>query len=100
MFYVRRKRFSLPQRAASEGCSNGKEGGMGMGSRGSDIWNDSSDLGSVCLRYAWLVDKNQSALVSPFVPAPGRACPKSTRKRAEKREREREGASPPSHQWV
>lgn len=24
------------------------------------IWNDSSDLGSVCLRYAWLVDKNQS----------------------------------------
>lgn len=34
MFYVRRKRFSLPQRAASEGCSNGNEGGMGMGMGG------------------------------------------------------------------
>lgn len=66
---------------------------------GSDIWNDSSDLGSVCLRYAWLVDKNQSALVSPFVPAPARACPKSSRKRAGQR-KEREGASPPSHQLV
>lgn len=65
--------------------------GDGYGNGGSDIWNDSSDLGSVCLRYAWLVDKNQSALVSPFVPAPGRACPKSSRKRAEKKQRERGG---------
>lgn len=62
----------------------GMNGGEGWGGgRGSDVWNDSSDLGSVCLRYAWLVDKNQSALVSPFVPGPGRACPKSSRKRAE-----------------
>lgn len=71
----------------------GMNGGEGwVGGWGSDVWNDSSDLGSVCLRYAWLVDKNQSALVSPFVPGPGRACPKSSRRaesRAENRERER-----------
>lgn len=70
----------------------GMNGGEGWGSDG---WNDSSDLGSVCLRYAWLVDKNQSALVSHFVPGPGRACPKSIRKRAEqKRERERVRGEP------
>lgn len=61
-----------------------------MGGRGSNVWNDSSDLGSVCLRYAWLVDKNQSALVSPFVCVCVRVCPPKVAGRDRDRERERE----------
>lgn len=44
-------------------------GGSGSSRRGEELTvgasgTTRSDLGSVCLRYAWLVDKNQSALVS------------------------------------